>query len=169
MDTDGDGYLTIKEVKRLMKNKQCPNMPRGVSRRILKMADEDGDGRLDFEEFFRLSQEHDWLMGHYVARYCHWLVPDPHRELVSADGSPDQIGEVEGGFLVFNIFITSKIGLSKGWGPESSKKFEKSDINLTKYISIQKRISNCGFMSPVSLLHNIPSLERSSKHQKSEL
>lgn len=95
MDTDGDGYLSITEVKRLVKNKQCANMPRGVSRRILKMADEDGDGRLDFEEFFRLSQEHDWLVGHYVARYCQWLVPDPHRS-ASPSGqvaSPDQIGE----------------------------------------------------------------------------
>lgn len=59
------------------------------------MADEDGDGRLDFEEFFRLSQEHDWLMGHYVARYCQWLVPDPHRSASPSGqaGSPDQIGE----------------------------------------------------------------------------
>lgn len=91
MDTDRDGYLTITEVKRLVKNKQCSDMPRGVSRRILKMADEDGDGKLDFEEFFKLSQEHDWLVGHYVARYCRWLVPDPRRTMVS--GSPDQIGE----------------------------------------------------------------------------
>lgn len=92
MDTDRDGYLTITEVKRLIRNKQCSEMPRGVARRVLKMADEDGDGRLDFEEFFALSQEHDWLVGHYVARYCHWIVPDPHRN-DSIAGSPDQIGE----------------------------------------------------------------------------
>lgn len=94
MDTDGDGYLSVTEMKRLVRNNQCPNMPRGVARRILKMADEDGDGRLDFEEFFQLSQEHDWLLGHYVARYCHWIVPDPHREQSSGVASPDQIGEM---------------------------------------------------------------------------
>lgn len=76
-----------------MRNKQCSEMPPGVARRVLQMADEDGDGRLDFEEFFRLSQEHDWVMGHYMARYCHWIVPDPHRELTSDGMSPDQTGE----------------------------------------------------------------------------
>lgn len=81
-------------MKRLVRNKQqCGDMPRGVARRVLKMADEDGDGRLDFEEFFALSQEHDWLVGHYVARYCHWIVPDPHRHDMSTGGAPDQIGE----------------------------------------------------------------------------
>lgn len=95
MDTDRDGYLSRTEVRRMVRTNQCSEMPRGVSRRILKMADEDGDGRLDFEEFFRLSQEHDWVVGHYVARYCQWLVPDPHRGASATGGSPDQIGEWE--------------------------------------------------------------------------
>lgn len=39
------------------------------------MHDEDGDGRLDFEEFFRLSQTHSWLVRDLCVKYCRYVVP----------------------------------------------------------------------------------------------
>lgn len=39
------------------------------------MHDSDGNGRLDFEEFYNLSKEHRWLVRDICVKYCRALVP----------------------------------------------------------------------------------------------
>lgn len=67
-------------MKRLIRSQQCDCLPKGIARNILEMHDGNDDGRLDFEEFYALSQEHTWLFKGYVARYCRMVVPSPHRD-----------------------------------------------------------------------------------------
>lgn len=73
-------------MKRLIRSQQCDGLPKGVARNILEMHDGNGDGRLDFNEFYALSQEHTWLFKGFVARYCRMLVPSPHREEIDQTG-----------------------------------------------------------------------------------
>lgn len=79
-DRDRNGYLDISEMKRLIRSQQCDVLPKGIARKILERHDANEDGRLDFEEFYALSQEHTWLFKGLVVRYCKMLVPSPHRE-----------------------------------------------------------------------------------------
>lgn len=41
---------------------------------------QDGDRRLDFDEFFVITRQHSWLVTHYAIKYCQLLVPAPRRE-----------------------------------------------------------------------------------------
>lgn len=59
----------------MIRQHQCENMPAGLSKRILQMADADGDGYLDFDEFYNLSQEHHWLFKNIAVKYCRYIVP----------------------------------------------------------------------------------------------
>lgn len=86
-DRDRDGYLGICEMKQLIRRHQCDDIPKGVARQILECADDDGDGRLDFEEFFAMSQEHNWLFKGFVVKYCRLIVPSPRREEVDETGN----------------------------------------------------------------------------------
>lgn len=54
---------------------QCNDLPKGLAKAILKIHDADGDGQLDFEEFFQLSQEHQWLVRDFCVKYCRYIVP----------------------------------------------------------------------------------------------
>lgn len=73
-------------MKQLIRRHQCDNIPKGVARQILECADDDGDGRLDFEEFYAMSQEHNWLFKGFVVKYCRLIVPSPKREEVDETG-----------------------------------------------------------------------------------
>lgn len=86
-DRDRDGYLGICEMKQLIRRHQCDAIPKGVARQILEVADDDGDGRLDFEEFYAMSQEHNWLFKGFMVKYCRMIVPSPHREEVDETDS----------------------------------------------------------------------------------
>lgn len=79
-DTDRDGHLDIHEMKRLIRRHQCEQIPKGIARQILEMHDTNNDERLDFEEFYALSQEHEWLFKGFLIKYCRMIVPSPHRE-----------------------------------------------------------------------------------------
>lgn len=76
-DENRDGYLSKKELKRLIKENpgQCQDLPKGITKEILKYADTDNDGQLDFEEFYKLSQEHKWLIKDWCVKYCRYIVP----------------------------------------------------------------------------------------------
>lgn len=74
-------------MKQLIRRHQCDAIPKGVARQILEVADDDGDGRLDFEEFFKMAQEHNWLFKGFVVKYCKMIVPLPHREEVDETGT----------------------------------------------------------------------------------
>ena len=51
------------------------------------MHDTNNDGRLSFEEFYALSQQHSWLFKGYVVKYCQMIVPSPHREAQDQPGN----------------------------------------------------------------------------------
>lgn len=79
LDTDRDGVINIRELKNHIRNFPCRNLPEYLANHILRMSDEDSDGVLDFEEFYRLSLRQDWLFSRLVFNYCKMLVPSPHR------------------------------------------------------------------------------------------
>lgn len=74
-DRDHNGTLSVRELKRLIKEHACAELPSNAARKIMKLGDTDHDGRLDFEEFYRMSTERDWLMRDYAAKYCRMVVP----------------------------------------------------------------------------------------------
>lgn len=54
---------------------RCSELPKGLAKTVLNIHDEDGDGRLSFDEFFNLSQEHNWLVRDWCVKYCRYIVP----------------------------------------------------------------------------------------------
>lgn len=80
LDTDRDGRLNIRELKAHIRNFQCRNLPDYLANHILRMSDDDSDGVLDFEEFYKLSLRQEWLFSRLIFNYCKMLVPAPNRE-----------------------------------------------------------------------------------------
>lgn len=76
-DLNRDGYLEKQELKRLIKQNpaQCEDLPKGLAKAIMSIHDSDGDGRLDFDEFYKLSQEHSWLVHDWCVKYCRYVIP----------------------------------------------------------------------------------------------
>lgn len=79
LDTDRDGRLNIRELKQHIRNFQCRNLPDYLANHILRMSDDDSDGALDFEEFYKLSLRQEWLFSRLVFNYCKMIVPAPNR------------------------------------------------------------------------------------------
>lgn len=50
------------------------------------MHDADGDGRLSFDEFFKLSQEHGWLVRDWCVKYCRYVVPRRNAAITDETG-----------------------------------------------------------------------------------
>lgn len=67
---------------------QCNDLPKGLAKAILNRHDDDGDGRLDFEEFFNLSQEHHWLVRDICVKYCRYVVPRRNGAVADETGKP---------------------------------------------------------------------------------
>lgn len=63
-----------------------------MANHILRMHDDDGNGQLDFEEFYRMSLRQEWLFSRLLVKYCKLIVPSPHRP------EQDEIGKT------FSIF-----------------------------------------------------------------
>uniref|UniRef100_A0A182P611 Rhomboid-like protein n=1 Tax=Anopheles epiroticus TaxID=199890 RepID=A0A182P611_9DIPT len=74
-DMDGDGYLNIVEMKHLIKEKKCPDMPKDLALHLLKLSDTNNDGMLDFDEFYKLSTEHPSFFCEMYLKYCKAVVP----------------------------------------------------------------------------------------------
>lgn len=106
-DHDRDGFLSIPEMKNLIRQHQCEDIPKEVARQILLMHDDDSNGRLDFEEFYQLSQRHQWLWRGLIAKYCRVVVPSPHRP------EQDEIGKnfilVTVGFSTESLCVMYKV------------------------------------------------------------
>lgn len=77
------------ELKQHIRNHECRNLPENLAHHILKMHDDDFNGQLDFEEFYKMSLQQEWLFSRVLARYCKLIVPSPHRP------EQDEIGKIE--------------------------------------------------------------------------
>ena len=79
IDSDGNKHITTSEMKKYIRDNKPHALAPGISKKILKMADGDGNGQLDFEEFYILTKipKLNWLFQ-YVN-----LVEPPRR------GPPD--------------------------------------------------------------------------------
>ncbi|XP_053676681.1 protein rhomboid [Anopheles nili] len=74
-DTDQNGYLSVPELKRLIKEKRCTDIPKHAVEQLVKLSDHDNDGRLNFEEFSKLCTENSHLLRNLCVKYCSIVVP----------------------------------------------------------------------------------------------
>lgn len=74
-DRNNDGSLSVREMKRLIKEHACQSLPSNAARKIMKLGDTNNDGHLSFEEFYQMCHERNWLVRDYAARYCKMVVP----------------------------------------------------------------------------------------------
>uniref|UniRef100_A0A182JVE6 Rhomboid-like protein n=1 Tax=Anopheles christyi TaxID=43041 RepID=A0A182JVE6_9DIPT len=74
-DTDSDGFLNVVEMKHLINEKKCPELPKDLASHLLKISDTNNDGRLDFDEFYKLSTEHPLFLFEMCIKYCKAVVP----------------------------------------------------------------------------------------------
>lgn len=74
-DRNRTGLLSIQELKRMINNRRCPDLPKGFVKNLMKAADQNNDGHLDFEEFYQMSREHHYLFRDMCVRYCRLVVP----------------------------------------------------------------------------------------------
>lgn len=75
-DRDRTGLLSIQELKRMINTRRCPDLPKGFVKNLMKNADQNNDGHLDFEEFYQMSREHHYLFRDMCVRYCKLVVPN---------------------------------------------------------------------------------------------
>ncbi|GBP39099.1 Putative calcium-binding protein CML23 [Eumeta japonica] len=77
-DRDKDGRISYTELKDIIESREYDHdLPDNVVDKIMKLADKDNSGYLDFAEFVEMMQNPDLKMifGHFVARYVHTIVP----------------------------------------------------------------------------------------------
>lgn len=74
-DVSNDGFLSVKEMKRLIKDHGCDNLPKCAAKKILTIGDTNGDGKLSFEEFYILCTQSEWVAKSYAIKYCKLIVP----------------------------------------------------------------------------------------------
>ncbi|SPP77886.1 protein rhomboid [Drosophila guanche] len=76
-DSDRDGLISTHELKELISDGYCRDIPAYIAEQILRRSDSDNDGHLDFEEFYTMSLHHKWMVRNLLARYCRMVVPPP--------------------------------------------------------------------------------------------
>uniref|UniRef100_A0A182QFR5 Rhomboid-like protein n=1 Tax=Anopheles farauti TaxID=69004 RepID=A0A182QFR5_9DIPT len=109
-DNDGDGYLSIPEMKRLINEKKCPDMPTICAKKLLKLSDINNDGRLDFDEFFKLSIDHSLFISDMCIKYCKLVVPKRNEEEADViDGEYEQSMKIWPPPLMMIIFSIMEI------------------------------------------------------------
>lgn len=77
LDKDCDGFLCVSELKKLIKEhpEQCKDLPKGVTDYLHQIHDENNDGKLDFEEFYKLTRKNHWVVADWCAKYCEYIIP----------------------------------------------------------------------------------------------
>lgn len=86
-DTDHDNYLDIKEMKRLVRDHACENIPKGAVKKILQTGDTNNDGKLSYDEFYIMCTEREWLVRSYAVKYCTLVVPRRGYGIDETDGA----------------------------------------------------------------------------------
>ncbi|EDW30651.1 GL26733 [Drosophila persimilis] len=76
-DSDRDGLISTHELKELISDGYCRDIPAYIAEQILRRSDVDNNGHLDFEEFYTMSLHHKWMVRNILARYCRYVVPPP--------------------------------------------------------------------------------------------
>ncbi|XP_012224625.1 rhomboid-related protein 2 isoform X2 [Linepithema humile] len=84
-DLDGDGKISLQELKAMIRGPDFSNdIPAGVVRTIMRKADLDESGYLEYPEFIAMIHRKDMqgIFGHLVQRYVHSVIPQrPTRAL----------------------------------------------------------------------------------------
>ncbi|XP_058463956.1 rhomboid-related protein 2 isoform X3 [Malaya genurostris] len=75
-DKHNTGLLSVQELKRMINHRRCPDLPKGFVKNLMKTADLNNDGHLDFEEFYQMSREHHYLFRDMCVWYCRMVVPN---------------------------------------------------------------------------------------------
>ncbi|XP_012224628.1 rhomboid-related protein 2 isoform X3 [Linepithema humile] len=102
-DLDGDGKISLQELKAMIRGPDFSNdIPAGVVRTIMRKADLDESGYLEYPEFIAMIHRKDMqgIFGHLVQRYVHSVIPQrPTRALrqtsVGSSDYPDGLYEDE--------------------------------------------------------------------------
>ncbi|XP_011702330.1 PREDICTED: rhomboid-related protein 3 isoform X3 [Wasmannia auropunctata] len=102
-DLDGDGKISLQELKAMIRGPEfSKDIPAGVVRTIMRKADLDESGYLEYPEFIAMIHRKDMqgIFGHLVQRYVHCMIPQrPTRALrqtsVGSSDYPDGLYEEE--------------------------------------------------------------------------
>ena len=84
------------------------SLSRGLSERIMKMADTDKNGYLDFEEFYKLAQTNRFFMN-IATNYCRFIVPRRDgKQATDEIGKKFEIIRYSSSFLlIYKIYVNS--------------------------------------------------------------
>ncbi|KAL6436015.1 hypothetical protein ACFW04_005675 [Cataglyphis niger] len=102
-DLDGDGKISLQELKAMVCGPEfCNDIPAKVIRTIMRKADLDESGYLEYPEFIAMIHRKDMqnIFGHLVQRYVHSMIPQrPSRTMrqtsVGSSDYPDGLYEDE--------------------------------------------------------------------------
>lgn len=78
-DFNNDGFLDVLELRQMITDRQCTDLPKRLAKAILNRYDKNGDGKLDFEEFQQLSTDDPWFIRYYCVKLCQFLIPSRSR------------------------------------------------------------------------------------------
>jgi hypothetical protein len=67
----------------MIRDRECTDLPKRLAEAILSKHDENGDGRLNFEEFYDLSMKDPWFVKYYSSILCRFLIPPRSRNTAS--------------------------------------------------------------------------------------
>ncbi|XP_011259776.1 protein rhomboid isoform X3 [Camponotus floridanus] len=102
-DLDGDGKISLQELKAMICGPEfCNDIPAGVIRTIMRKADLDQSGYLEYPEFIAMIHRKDMqgIFGHLVQRYVQSVIPQrPSRTMrqtsMGSSDYPDGLYEDE--------------------------------------------------------------------------
>ncbi|XP_014487144.1 PREDICTED: rhomboid-related protein 3-like isoform X3 [Dinoponera quadriceps] len=102
-DLDGDGKISLQELKEMIRGPDFSNdIPAGVVRTIMRKADLDDSGYLEYPEFIAMIHRKDMqgIFGHFMQRYVQSVIPQrPCRAMrqtsVGSSDYPDGLYEDE--------------------------------------------------------------------------
>lgn len=102
-DTDGSGHISLQELKVLINAGRCSDIPRHVINQIMKKADRNNDGKLNFHEFLEMIHrpENQSHFQHLSQKYIKMIVPSRKAHLYRAT-------DTTGTHAIFILFTNTK-------------------------------------------------------------